>query len=200
MPVRLLDRNDTESAVHVVKWTCRPEELVGLPVHWRSPPELDSPNLVDVGGFAIGRSHRPNEFPSLDVETINVADAVEIVGYQQSVAERSEIPGRKPHAQGLIQRGAVGKMLHEHTVFSEDVNDPSRATGGVSVGDQDVAINILNAKRRRILWKGGICEGLDQVEIAIVYVHLSVGGIGGIDHVPRRLAGDRQAGIAGART
>src|SRR5579863_594308 len=181
---KLLGRNVTERSVHVVERTRSPEELVLLPVQRGASAKLNAPDLIDIDRFAVGAGHRANEFSGMDIEAIDVASAIEVVGNQQGVAERTEIAGCKRHSPWLVQWSAFGKMFHENAIFGEDIDDPARTAGGGCVGDQNIAINVLNAKRCCARRQVGVRERLNEIEIGVVDVDLIIGSIGGINHVP----------------
>src|SRR5208282_5694990 len=102
----LLDIDDAEYTVGVVRGSGGVEELVGGAVRSGAAAELDPPELVDHDGLAFGIDYRPNQGAGRQVEAVNRA-GVRVVADEQGVAERAEVCRGDGQSPGLVERLAV---------------------------------------------------------------------------------------------
>ncbi len=89
---------------------------------------------------------RANELAGDGIEGVDGA-GVGVVRNKQGVAELAEILGRDGETPRLIQRRAVGELLQEVAIFTEDVN---KTTGSPEEAANDVneAAEVLNPEGR----------------------------------------------------
>ena len=181
--IGLLGRNHAECAGEIALRTGRKEELVRPAVFGRSAPELNSPKLVDRDDLAGRVLNRADVLASHGIEAVDVA-VVGVVRDQQGVAERTEIAGRDRHPPRLVQVRTLGQPLHERTVLAENVNEPTGGSGVAGKRHVDLAVDVLDAKRREARGKRRVGKRFYPGEAAVINIHLVVSGVRREEKVP----------------